>query len=85
MLCGRRVNGMRIGRTILGVGTAMGAFGLITRNPWLWSAWPIACIAIAVINEAVLRRRASGVEANGTTGRPGGDEARPFRSAADRS
>mgnify|MGYP001149504431 CR=1 FL=1 len=77
--------GLRTGRLLLGMGTALGIFGLMTRNPWLWSAWPIACIAIAVMNEAVLRRRASGVEASGTTGRPGGDEARPFRSAADRS
>lgn len=73
------------GRLILGAGTVLGVVGLISRKPWLWSAWPVACIVIAMMNEAVLRGRASGVEASGTTKRAGGGDARPFRSAADRS
>jgi len=57
MLYDRRVNGIRMIRLILGVGMALGTFGLITRDPWLWSAWPIAGIAVAWMNQAILRRQ----------------------------
>jgi hypothetical protein len=57
MLCDRRMNVMRMGRSVLGLGTVLGVLGQIARNPWLWAAWPIVCLAIATMNRAILRRQ----------------------------
>ena len=57
MLYDGHANRMRMGRLILGMGTALGVFGLVTRNPWLWTAWPIVCIAVSGMDRAILRRQ----------------------------